>query len=107
MQTDNKTLVDIVDRTFALAVDPDLSGAQRQQYLNQGFALRARLMTLLTAQFADGTQAVVAANAKIKEVNKLLKQKLKDLQGIADTVGALVQLVSVIDDLFQLPFTFK
>jgi hypothetical protein len=106
MQTDNKTLLDNVERAFEMAVDPDLNAAQRKKYLNSGFALRARLMTLLTAQFDEGAQPVLAANAKIKEVNAQLKKKLKDLEGIANTVAALGQLVSILDDLFKLPFSF-
>lgn len=107
MQTDNSTLLDNVERAFELAVDPDLSDQQRQQYLENGIALRSRLMTLMTANFNDGTQAVLDANAKIKQVNDRLKQKLKDLQGVAATIGSLGQLVSILDDLFKLPFAFK
>jgi hypothetical protein len=107
MQTDNTTLLDNVQRTLELAVSPDLTDEQRHDYLEKGTALRSRLMTLLTANFNDGTQEVLNANAEIKQVNAKLKQKLKDLQGVAETVGALASLVSTLDDLFKLPFAFK
>jgi hypothetical protein len=106
MQTDNKTLLDNVERALQLAVDPDLTKAQRKQYRAQGMELRARLVTLLSLEFADGTQQVRDANGKIKEVNALLKQKLKDLQGVAKTVKALGDLVGVVDDLLKLSATF-
>jgi|ERR1041385_3382911 len=106
MQTDNKTLLDNVERALHLAVDPNLTDDQRKEYLTKGTELRSRLVTLMAARFDDGTQAVVQANAKIKEVNNLLKQNLKDLQGITDTLNAIGDLVSIIDDLFKLPFTF-
>lgn len=106
MKTENKVLLDNVEMAFELAVAPGVSKAERKQHLEQGFALRLRLITLLTAEFDDGTQAVLDANSKIKEVNKLLKQKLRDLQNIANTVTALKNLVSILDDLFKLPFAF-
>ena len=106
MKTENKTLLDNVELAFELAVDPGLGKVERKQHLEQGFALRLRLITLLTAEFDDGTPAVLAANVKIKEVNKLLRQKLKDIKNVANTVAALKNLVSILDDLFKLPFAF-
>src|SRR5690242_16087117 len=106
MQTDNTTLLDNVERALQLAVDPDLTDEQRDEYLNKGTDLRARLVTLMAARFDDGTQAVLDANAKITDVNSLLKKDLKDLEGVAKTLKALGDLVSIIDDLFKLPFTF-
>jgi|SRR5678816_2518354 hypothetical protein len=106
MQTDNQILLDNVERTLHLAVDPTLTEAQRKEYLNKGIELRSRLVTLMAARFAEGTQKVLEANAKIKEVNSLLKQNLKDLQGVAKTLDAIGKLVSIIDDLFKLPFAF-
>jgi hypothetical protein len=63
-------------------------------------------VTLMAARFADGTPKVLEANAKIKEVNSLLKQNLTDLDGIAKKISAIGSLVSIIDDLFKLPFSF-
>lgn len=106
MQTDNQTLLDNVERALRLAVDPNLSDEQRKECLRQGAELRARLVTLMSARFEDGTQAVLAANGKIKEVNAILKKNKKDLEGIAKTIESIANLVSIIDDLFQLPFAF-
>jgi len=106
MQADNQTLLDNVERTLQLAVDPNLTDAQRKDALIKGTQLRSRLVTLMAARFEDGTQKVVDANAKIKEVNGLLKQNLKDLQGIVKTLNAVGNLVSIVDDLFKLPFSF-
>jgi hypothetical protein len=106
MQTDNQTLLDNVERTLHLAVDPNLTDEQRKAFLSQGTELRARLVTLMAARFQEGTPKVLEANAKIKEVNSLLKQNLTDLEGIAKKVSAVASLVSIIDDLFKLPFSF-
>lgn len=106
MKTDNQTLLDTAERAFELAVHPDLSQAERKQHLDKGLELRARLMTLLTAEFRDGTPAVIEANTKIRQVNAQLRQKLADIQSVVDTVAALTQLVSILDDLFKLPFSF-
>ncbi len=106
MQTDNQTLAACVQWIFQLSVHPDIPNAERKQYDALGYRLRLRLVTLLSAKFDDGTPQVIAANKKIKEVNALLKKRLQGLQGAAETVGAIGDLVSIIDDLFQLPFTF-
>lgn len=106
MQTDNTTLLNCVNRCFALASDASIPAEEQQIYFERGDRLRARLMTLLHAQFAEGTQAITSANAELKKVNAILKERLQGLQNAANTVGALDNLVSIIDDLFQLPFTF-
>lgn len=106
MKTDNKTLLENIEKSFELSVHPDIPRDEQKQYEARGFELRARLMTLLTAEFAEGTKAVQDANAKIKEVNKLLKNRLQSLQSAAATVAGLGQLVTILDDLFKLPFTF-
>jgi hypothetical protein len=107
MKTDNKTLLDNVERSFELSVNAEIPREEQKQYEARGFELRARLMTLLTAEFANGTKAVTDANAKIKEVNTLLKNRLKSLQSAAATVAALGNLVTILDDLFKLPFSFS
>jgi hypothetical protein len=40
MQTDNQTLLDNVERTLHLAVDPNLTDEQRKAFLSQGTELR-------------------------------------------------------------------
>ena len=107
MQTDNKVLLDNVEQAFALAVHPDISREQQKQFESKGFELRARLMTLLTAIFDEGTQAVLDANKQIGDVNKRLKNTLNDINSAASTIAALSQLVSTLDSLFKLPFSFK
>jgi len=106
MKTDNKTLTDDVDRCFQLAVAPGIPAKERQSYDDRGWELRARLITLLAAEFADGTKQVTDANKKMKEVNKLLKDRLTQLGNAAATVKALGDLVGILDDLFKLPFSF-
>lgn len=106
MQTDNKTLVDCVNKCFALAANASIPSNEQDIYFERGDRLRARLMTLLHADFTAGTQQIRDANGKIKEVNKILKERLQGLQNAADTVKALGDLVSIIDDLFKLPFIF-
>src|SRR5262245_6305637 len=106
MQTDNKTLVDCVDKCFALSVNPQVPIDQQEAFQNRGFELRSRLVTLLHASFAEGTKEVTDANGKIREVNRKLKDTVANLQKIADTVAAVSNLVSILDDLFKLPFAF-
>jgi hypothetical protein len=106
MQTDNKALVECINRCFALSVNPDFSIEEQEIYQKRGFELRARLMTLLHAIFTEGTLQVKEANLKIKEVNKMLKERLQKLQNAADTIAAVSGLVSILDDLLKLPFAF-
>ncbi len=106
MQTDNKTLLDDVERTFKLALDSSVPLDERIQYDAMAHKLRTRLVSLLAARFDEGTPAVSAANKKIKEVNAVLKKRLENLESAAKTIGALADLVSIIDDLFKLPFAF-
>lgn len=106
MQTDNTTLHSCINRCFALASDASIPTAEQKKYFAYGDALRARLITLLRAHFQDGTADVLAVNSSLKKVNKKLKARLDGLENAANTIGALGNLVSIIDDLFQLPFTF-
>jgi hypothetical protein len=106
MQTDNKSLVDCIDKCFALSVNPAIPIDQQEAYQIKGFELRSRLVTLLHAAFADGTAEVVAANAEIASVNQKLKDTVDKLQHIADTIAAVSNLVGTLDSLFKLPFAF-
>ncbi|MBP6823468.1 MAG: hypothetical protein KA368_18100 [Acidobacteria bacterium] len=105
MKTDNKTLVENIDLAFEMAGRSDLSNEVCKEYLNKGFQLRARLITLLASVFEDGTPQVTAANKQIKAVNKRLKEVAEDIQQAADTLVALSNLVTVLDDLIKLPFS--
>ena len=106
MQTDNKTLFDNISKTFSLAVHPSIGETERKQYLQQGILLRARFISLMSAVFTDGTKEVKDANAEIKKVNLRLKEKLNNINAIANVVADLSKLVGILDELFQLPFTF-
>lgn len=106
MQTDNQTLLDCVERITQLAVHPNIPNAERRKYDEYGYALHIRLVTLLSIKFDDGTQQVIAANAKISEVNALLKKRLSDLQSAQKTVAGISELVAIIDDLMKLAFAF-
>ncbi|CAN5273454.1 hypothetical protein BH10ACI1_BH10ACI1_33990 [soil metagenome] len=106
MQTDNKTLLSNVETTFKLALDASLPLEERIQYDALGHKLRTRLVSLLSAKFVEGTPAVSVANKKMKEVNAVLKKRLEKLESAAKTIGALADLISIIDDLFKLPFLF-
>jgi hypothetical protein len=105
MKTDNKTLVGNIDLAFEMAGRSDLSNEVCKDYLNKGFQLRARLVTLLAAVFEEGTPQVTAANKQIKAVNKRLKEAADDIQAAADTLAALSDLVTALDDLIKLPFS--
>lgn len=105
MKTDNKTLVDNIDLAFEMAGRSDLSNEVCKEFLNKGFQLRSRLITLLAAIFEEGTPQVTAANKQIKAVNKKLKDAADDIQEAADTLVGLSNLVKVLDDLIKLPFS--
>ena len=105
MKTDNKTLVENIDLAFEMAGLSDLSNEVSKDFLNKGFQLRSRLVTLLAAVFEEGTAQVTAANKQIKVVNKKLKETADDLQNAADTLAALGNLVTVLDGLIKLPFS--
>lgn len=106
MQTDNTTLHACINRCFALASDASIPASEQKKYFDYGDKLRARLMTLLRAHFHEGTAEVKAVNIALKKVNKTLKDRLNGIESAANTVGALGNLVSIVDDLFKLPFIF-
>lgn len=106
MQTDNKTLVDVINRCFALASNAAIPIEEQEIYSARGDKLRKFLMTLLHADFTDGAASIQKANSKLREVNRILKERLQNLQTAARTVEAIGNLVGIIDSLFQLPFKF-
>jgi len=105
MKTDNKTLVENIDLALEMAGRSDLSDEVCKKYLDQGFHLRERLIVLLARAFEDGTAQVTAANELIGDVNKRLKEAAAEIQKAAETLAALNELVSTLDDLIKLPFS--
>jgi hypothetical protein len=106
MTLDTITLTTIINRCFEYSLDGQLSESKRAKFLVQGKRLRGHLMNLLSAQFEEGTQAVLDANAKLKEVNKELKDSAAVIENAVNTLSNIAQLVGSLDRLLSIAVAF-
>jgi len=103
---DVKSLTDIVDRCFDLAMDNRLTEAQSTKYLALGKELRGSLLNLISARFEEGTPQLEQANAELKSLNAAIKKDSEAIQKVADTVKSLGTLVTALDKLLGVAASF-
>jgi|LGVF01.2.fsa_nt_gb hypothetical protein len=106
MKINNAELTQLTECCFDLAMDGRVQPADRKEFLSIGKRFRGSLLNLLTAQFAEGTQAVIEANTKIKTMNTSLSNSTQVLKNTAQVIGQLRQLVSILDDLLKIASAF-
>lgn len=106
LKVDTTTLADIVNQCFAFASDGRFTLDQQKAFLADGKRLRGLLLNLLSAQFDDGTPAVVAANTQLDNVNTDLSDAAAALANIAKTVGDVADLVGNLDALLNIAVSF-
>ena len=106
IKVDTTTLTDIINQCFAYSSDGRLSAAQQGIILADGKRLRGLLLNLLSAQFNDGTQAVLAANSQLATVNTELTNSAAALANTAQTLNDVVSLVGNLDKLLNLAASF-
>jgi geranylgeranyl pyrophosphate synthase len=106
MTVDTTTLAAIINQCFAFSADGRFSDQQQSSFLADGKRLRGLLMNLLSAQFNDGTQAVLDANSKLTDVNTQLNNDAGVLNNIATTLTNVSNLVGILDKLLNVAASF-
>ena len=106
LKVDTTTLADIVNQCFAFASDGRFTLPQQKALLADGKRLRGLLLNLLSAQFDDGTPAVVDANNQLVGVNNDLADATAALANVAKTLGDVANLVGNLDQLLNIAVSF-
>lgn len=106
IKVDTTTLSDVVNQCFAFSSDGRLSSDQQAAMLADGKRLRGLLLNLLSAQFNDGTQAVVDANNQLTSINTELSDSTTALANTAQTLSKVASLVGNLDKLLNLAASF-
>lgn len=106
MTVDTTTLADIINQCFAFSSDGRFSSDQQSSFLADGKRLRGLLMNLLSAQFNDGTPAVLNANAKLTDVNTQLDNDAAVLGQAAEVLTNISNLVGTLDKLLNVAESF-
>lgn len=106
INVDTTTLTAVINRCFAFSADGRFSDEQQTSFLADGKRLRGLLMNLLSAQFNDGTQAVLDANAKLRQVNAQLDNDAAVLNNAAGTLTNISNLVGILDKLLNVAASF-
>jgi hypothetical protein len=98
-RVDTTAMADLIARCFDLAMDGRVPQRQRTALLAAGKRLREDLVTLLAAQFDDGTAEVDAANKSLAAVNEALQASAADLGKLGRTLEKIARVVAAIDKL--------
>ncbi len=106
IKVDTTTLSTVVNQCFACATDGRVSPDQQNTFLAEGKRLRGLLMNLLSAQFDDGTQAVLDANKQLTDVNGELSNSAAAIANTARTLSDIASLVSNLDGLLNVATKF-
>lgn len=106
LNLDTTTLADVIQKCFAFSSDGRFSAEQQAAFLADGKRLRGLLLNLLSAQFDDGTQAVLDANNKLSDVNTQLDDDAEVLAKAATTLTNIANLVSSLDKLLNVAASF-
>ena len=106
LKVDTTTLSGIISQCFAYSSDGRLSTTQQGAILADGKRLRGLLLNLLSAQFDDGTQAVLTANSQLTNINAELANSAAALANTAKTLNDVAGLVGNLDKLLNVATTF-
>ena len=106
IRVDTTTLADLINRCFAFATDARLAQNVQAAFLADGKRLRGLLLNLLSAQFDDGTQAVLEANQEITNVNAQLSDSVAALANVAASLAAVASIVGSLDKLLGVASAF-
>ncbi len=106
IKVDTTTLADIVNQCFGCATDGRFTLAQQQRFLTEGKRLRGLLMNLLSAQFSDGTQAVLDANTQLDRINTELTDSSAVLAHASQVMADVAALVGNLDKLLGIATGF-
>ena len=103
---DTATLSNVINQCFAFASDGRFAQDQQNAFLADGKRLRGLLLNLISAQFNDGTQAVLAANQQLTTVNTSLSNSATVLANTVKTLNNITSLVGSLDKLLNVAASF-
>ena len=106
MKVDTQQLAGVISLCFDYSMDGRFSPALQGDFLALGKRLRGSLLNLLSAQFNEGTQAVIDANRDIQQQNQQLSNAAQTLNNATNVLNSLTQLVGVLDGLLKLAAGF-
>lgn len=106
LKVDTTTLAEIINQCFIYSTDGRFSSAQQTAFLADGKRLRGLLLNLLSAQFDDGTQAVLDANKQLTAINTELSNSATALANAAQTLKDVARLVDNLDKLLNIVTKF-
>ena len=106
IKIDTTTLSGIISQCFAYSSDGRLSADQQAILLADGKRLRGLLLNLLSVQFDDGTQVVLAANKQLTTINAELANSAAVLTNTAKTLSDVASLVGNLDKLLNVAKSF-
>lgn len=106
LKVDTTTLTDVINQCFDRSLDGRFDQNQQSAFLAEGKRLRGLLMNLLSAQFNDGTQAVLDANKQLDTVNTALANSATVLANTANTLNNIANLVGNLDKLLNVATSF-
>lgn len=106
IKVDTTTLTDIINKCFDCASDGRFTQADQAAFLADGKRLRGLLLNLLSAQFDDGTEAVVDANRQLTAINTQLSNSAASLANTAQTLNSVASLVGNLDKLLNVAANF-
>jgi hypothetical protein len=103
---DTASLASIINQCFTNSSDGRFTDAEQASFLLDGKRLRGVLMNLLSAQFDDGTQAVLAANETLSAIDDSLSDSAALLANKADVLNQIATLVGTLDSLLSVATNF-
>jgi hypothetical protein len=106
MSVDTVTLTKVINQCFELSMDGQLPAAWRAKFLAHGKRLRGHLVNLLSAEFDEGSVAVVEANSRVRAVSAELANSAAVLANVAKTLSNIAQLAGTMDKLLNVAVTF-
>ena len=106
MKISTTELTQLTERCLDLAMDGQVPPSDRNEFLVLGKRLRGSLLNLMTAQFNDGTHAVIDANSRIAALNQTLSSTTQVLNNTVQIVTQIGQLVLILDNLLKIAASF-
>jgi len=106
LKVDTSSLTGVINQCFDYSMDGRFDDNQQSAFLAEGKRLRGLLLNLLSAQFDDGTQAVLDANNQLAAVNTSLLNSAAVLANTAQTLNNIAALVGNLDKLLNVAASF-
>jgi hypothetical protein len=106
LSADTDTLTTMISTLVDLSMDGRFSDDEQQEFLVLAKRLRGTLLNLLSARFDAGTPSVLAANNSLTSVNTQVQALSNDINGTANAIASVTNLVGQLDGLLKVATTF-